>query len=237
MEYKLNLNERNHIMPNRQKKIRLLASDIAFASKLNNSGLTYYDILSELNKITKYDDVVSYNKSAGNMLWEWIPSIVHSMFGLDVYLNENWETNKNYSYAMIHPVFMDQTAKVRDAILDSNFDIDEEKRIPFSLKLAASIYGGFPWFRSYYRLCNELHMFKNKETIILKIRARHISKSDIIKDLTTFKNEFRKRNGSKVRHQFFSKEEYPGIINVFHTPAHIEFCRFEFFLDREKRSE
>ena len=121
---------------------------------------------------------------------------------------------------MIHP-----TIENPDIIIDYiklNLDISytvEMHQFLFTDILSAKLYGGYPWFLPYHRLCTEIGCYE-KKSIYLTIETTN--NIDLYEKIEKIKTRFRDENP-----QFQIKKAYPeyelnGVINPFHSPNPLE---------------
>jgi hypothetical protein len=206
----------------------VLQSDIKYASDICHLGLTMEEISNELKKIVSLEEALLYAYNPENLLWRWLPAIIYDRFELEVYLDKKWAVfGCQHSYVLIHPVFQKQSMNIHDACL-TEFNITDEIAVPYTPKLAAYCYGGFPWFRSYYKLCQEHDSFE-KNTTIYKVKSKKNDNQDVVTALNKFKNLYRDSFSKEISKKY-PEEKYPGIIHSFHSPVHIELAIFDTFL-------
>ena len=171
-------------------------------------------LLTELDKINTYQDIenISYNDE----LYDWKSSLVYNLCGFKEYDECSLNMPNSSSYILFAPGQFHKEY-IKHIFLSDLYTL-EKFNIFFSRKLVAHIYGGFPWFESYVKFCTELDII-DKKTICYRITKK--DGSDVLRELIEYKNKFRKENMSHILRKEY-ENEFPGIVNPFHTPNPIE---------------
>ena len=205
----------------------MIIEDLCYALKC--AGIEHFlgDVENEYNKLQTFTDILTYDACSDNLLWNWLPAIVYERFGLDFYLSNFCKISTDECYVMLHPYFYDKKEILRCALQKLNIKVSENTLF-FSLPNVSKIYGGFPWFHSYIKLCNEVKCF-DKTTIVFHVYSPKGKSVDMIDMIRKWKNEYRDLLAPRIKKTFVG-ESFPGIINTFHSPTYIEQKRFSLLL-------
>jgi hypothetical protein len=201
-----------YIEDNKEAAFRFIKYALEFGRIAYNES----QLLLKINEINTYQDIlnISYNEE----LYDWKASLVYNLFDFDIYRNCSLNKQSHSTYILFFPTTMQQWPEYIKSILSSDIYTTETFDLSFSRKLIAYIYGGFPWFESCVKFIDELGII-GKKTIC--VRAAKKDGSDILTELIDFKNRFRKENTHCILKKEYNNE-FPGIINPFHTPNPIE---------------
>lgn len=207
----------------------MIIENLDFA--LSCAGIMHksHEIEKEYDKIQTIDDVIACDKLMNNLLWNWLPAIVYEKFGLDFYLSNFCNVPTDQCYIMLHPYYATQKDRLREAIKSVGTEIFET-RLCFSLSNAAKIYGGFPWFGPYVKLCRELNCFDKIASVFCVRSSNGAMSADMIERVRRWKNECRDAFAPAIKKNY-AGEQFPGIINAFHSPTYIEYKRFAVLLN------
>jgi len=205
----------------------MLINNLNFALQCAGISHTTSVIENECDKIRTIDDVLAYNQKSNHFLWNWLPAIVYEKFGLDIYLNNIFGTPTKKCYVMLHPAFINFKELLLKELQKLDVEI-VEKQLKFSLSNISKVYGGFPWFRSYVMLCNDLNCFE-KVTTVFQVEYFSNNSIDVIDMIRKWKNKYRDSLAPRIK-KSYENEEFPGIVNAFHSPTYIEMERFSLLL-------
>ncbi len=193
------------------KEVRLIDS---VQSDLKEK-IPYKILETMINNIKNKNDLEKIVNNEKHLLWNWCPSIAYNRFGLEYYTNIKPNKINNHTFVMINPKFISIKEELVEE-LEKNFDVVSIQNFKFTRGIIAKIYGGFPWYESYYRLCESLDLFEKDGVIII---IKNIS--DTINNLNNFKERERENYGPSIVKTFVDLE-FNGILKPFHTPNHIE---------------
>lgn len=193
---------------------KLFVESVLLALEMMGTNDYSAEILEKMEKINTYDDIKDIKE--GDFLFEWRPALVFEKCGYEKYRNCDLNKESKQTYIIFRPgIEIDKL--ILENIRKENKCFIEEFRYIFTKRLIARIYGGFPWFRSYCRICDELELW-NKESIAYRITSEQYCINYIVE----LKNKYRTTYKDKTIKRDYSDEYYPGIIHTFHTPNCIE---------------
>ena len=124
---------------------------------------------------------------------------------------------KGYSLLLVNPKFTSYVDRLGAELSKSCFEtvvVEAEFKSSFTSKL----YGGFPWYKSYYQLCAELGLF-GRSCFVIYVRNNDTSYT--VTELLKFKDTHRMNNKENIE-KIYPDLPYPGKLRPFHTPNNIE---------------
>lgn len=176
------------------------------------------DISRYLTNIHSMEDVIAISKEPQHILFHWLPAITYSLFGFQVYESCPLNLDSPHTFLLYHPHMKEPFDFI--ATLEKNYPFKLTiHEIVYTKQLIALIYGGFPWFDSFFAACDH-YQFWNRKTKVYEIESQ--DGSDCISTLCDLKNKYRDENTHLILRQSFPDFDFPGIINPFHSPNKIE---------------
>lgn len=192
-----------------------------YALELMKMQSAFPSLKEQIEKMKSYEDIKRVNELPGHILYPWVPVLVFQLFGYDMYQNCDLNQESNVTYILFRP-----NVKTDFSVIDTiktEFDCRVKKyAYRFTPDLIARLYGGFPWFQSYCKVCDQLALW-NKVGNAYKIESSHAE--GCVRKIVAIKNEYREIHPQETVHIEFSGEEYNGIIHSFHCPNCIENSR------------
>lgn len=174
-----------------------------------------------IGNIKAYEDIKTINESSEHILYPWVPVLVFQLFGYDMYQNCDLNQEATVTYIMFRPNIKTDFSAINT--IKAELDCRVKKyAYQFTPDLIARLYGGFPWFQSYCKICNQLALW-NEVGTAYKIESNHAE--GIVRKLVAFKNKYREIHSEETVQIEFPDEEYDGIIHSFHCPNCIENSR------------
>lgn len=168
-------------------------------------------------RLATVDDLLEVERDETHPLWWFLPPILYDVFGaVDSPHGVTQEPLASQSVAVVTPPFNHIADRLQADLAATGLVVARRLRT-FSGRLAALLYGGFPWFEPYMRVC-EAHNILRRECTVLSVTSGSV---DVVQALLDFKKRRRDSLGVSVRMDF-PDLGYPGLIRPFHTPTRIE---------------
>lgn len=170
-----------------------------------------------LNNLTSTDQLVAVDRDERHPLWWFLPPVLYDLF--DEKLEFDWLRQHEIttqSVVVVSPPFVSVTEQLQGEIGTLGFTVEESTR-PFTKRFVGLLYGGYPWFESYLRIC-EAHALFGRDCRVLSVSS---SSGDVPRTLEVFKKRRRNSFGQSLQ-LAFDDLPYPGVIRPFHCPARIE---------------
>lgn len=196
---------------------KVFYKSLEYALGLKGDKTQFDSIRSRIDKIVDYEEIKKISKNPEDELFVWLPAIVFNMFGYDMYRNCDLNIEDNTTYVLFRPN-SSYDFSVIDTISEMNMNVLRYK-YKFTSRLVASLYGGFPWFHSYYQTCVELKIL-NEIGYAYKISSK--DGRGCVKKIVEMKNRYRCLHPENTITLPLENEEYDGIIHSFHSPNCIE---------------
>jgi hypothetical protein len=193
---------------------------ILFAQQDLDEQIEKKDLQTLIFQIDSINKVFEIDEDPNNSLWRWIPAIVFNKFGFECYQKIKPKNYEKSSIVMLNPCNVNALNDLTTALNEEGFKFSIDK-FTFLCSTMAQVYGGFPWYESYKRLCQELDIYGKTGYLFTIEEDENI---DIIECLRVFKNENRYKFGNEIKREY-DLLDYPGILNCFHTPNYIENSR------------
>lgn len=189
---------------------------LGYAFKLRKEENYFESVTQKIRKISGYDEIKELWEQRDEMMFHWIPTIIFNCLGYEKYKTCDLNIESSRTFIMCRPNESYDCTIINGLKRDYNI---EEFTYHFSPWLVASLYGGYPWFKAYYRICDEYHLL-NKEGQGWFVTS---SKGEnCVKKIVEMKNTFRDEHPEQTLIQTFEGEKYKGVLHPFHTPNCIE---------------
>ena len=190
---------------------------LELAFQLCNKSSCFCEAIKRINSIESYDYIKGIYSNSKDMLYQWVPTIVFNLFGYETYQNCDLNIDANSSFIIFRP-----NKKYDFSVLQMIKDtmLVDEYKYKFSPRLIGTLYGGFPWFLSYYRICKDLGII-DSTGFAFRITSKNKSELIVMK-LFYIKNEYREMHSEQTVKIQYDKWKYNGVIHAFHTPNCIE---------------
>ena len=199
-----------------EDKIKRIAQYLAFAESLisNDHDFSfYYHQLSKIESIEQIESNSFLAKYRIPILWN---------LGFETLLekeNNSFVFNETALMLLPNYLFLDNELDNELSAYCAKHDLIFNKyQYKFTPELCSILYGGYPWFFDYYKLCEE-NKSLNKESYIYLIKGDGSKNCPNL--IIDFKNLFRKKHSS-VRIQKPLGNGYKVKINIIHSPLPIE---------------
>lgn len=190
---------------------------LKYAFELRGEMDKFDSVRKRIDTISDYEEIKQIHNDKQDELFQWIPTIVFNLFGYEAYRNCDLNVDNDKTIILFRP------NQIYDfSIIEEFHDIGLETykyEYRFTPWLVASIYGGFPWFNSYYKLCEKLDLL-NKCSYMWTIKS--INGEKCIRKVVEMKNEFRKKHPEQTFELLLPDNKFNGVIHSFHTPNCIE---------------
>lgn len=177
----------------------------------------YRELLAELVTL---DQLKAVERNPDDRLWWFLPPILYDLF--DEKLEFDWlnlDSVRARSIVVVSPPFVSVTDQLRGELGDLGITTDQSERV-FSRRFVGLLYGGYPWFESYLRICDAKGLCGEK-CVVLSVTSEDI---DVPRTLEVFKKRRRNSYGQPLQ-MAFDDLPYPGVVRPFHAPARIETTR------------
>jgi hypothetical protein len=176
-----------------------------------------------LDAIKYKTEIVKINNDKSHPLWWFIPAILYSLF--DQAIDFDWlESDRmiKQSIVLVPPPFTGIESQLYDDISSLGMTVSTSTHL-FTQRMIGLLYGGFPWFSSFWRICEARHIL-NRECVVLSIEAKEL---DVPGALELFKRRRRNLYGKSLQ---LACEDlaYPGVVRPFHSPSRIETTRHRY---------
>jgi len=176
-----------------------------------------------LEVIKSRNDIIAINENRNHPLWWFLPAILYSLY--DQAIDFDWlekDCRIRESVIVIPPPFVALENQLSADI--SSLGMKVSRRVhSFTLRMVGLLYGGFPWFESFWRIC-EAKQLLSKECLILSVEAEDL---DVPTALELFKR--RRRNSYGHSLQLACEDlAYPGVVRPFHSPSRMETTRHRY---------
>lgn len=177
----------------------------------------YRHYLGELNTIAALNAV---ENDRSHPLWWFLPPILYDLF--DEKTKFNWlvqEDTSSLSLMVVPPPFIEVVDQLREETKAIEIHTELSTR-SYSRPFVGLLYGGYPWFESYFRIADKKGFF-GLECVVLRASSETC---DVPNSLERFKKRRRNSLGQSLQ-MAFDDLPYPGVLRPFHAPARIETCR------------
>jgi hypothetical protein len=175
---------------------------------------------TSLEAIVSKNDLITIYKDKDHSLWWFIPAILYSLY--DQSIDFDWLEKDEIitkSMILIPPPFVAIEKRLATDISSLGLRVSHSRH-SFTLRLIGLLYGGFPWFESYWRVCAAKKLL-DQECVVLSVEADNADAPTI---LELFKR--RHRNSYGLSLQLACDDlAYPGVVRPFHSPSRIETTR------------
>jgi hypothetical protein len=174
-----------------------------------------------IEAITDERQLLTADSDPGHPLWWFLPPVSVALFGDDnAFELLAKDSCPASSVVFVPPPFVSQTHRISRDLSATGLSVVSTAHGRFLPTLAGLLYGGYPWFEVYFRVCSDLGVFGERFAAIFVTHAD----GDAVRALRMFKDDRRSRYGKPlVRH--YEDLGANGIIRDFHTPAHMENIR------------
>jgi hypothetical protein len=180
------------------------------------------DLLTEsyrnhLGGLTSTTQLIEVNRDDRHPLWWFLPPILYDLFDEDQ--DYDWlsrEEPTTRSVIVVPPPFVSIGDQLRREVEALGLTVEGFAR-SFTPRLVGLLYGGYPWFESYSRICDTRGVFA-KECVVLRVFSED---RDVPRTLDVFKKRRRNSFGQPLQ-MAFDDLPYAGLIRAFHVPARIE---------------
>lgn len=175
---------------------------------------------NEVSLLQNINDIDSIANNQNSPLWWFIAPVAYNLFGKSALLRQS--ANYNHTVAVIPPIFKhDEALIVKE--LEKLGCKTSSRSIVYSRLFVGLLYGGYPWYTSFCRACDELSVF-DQSAIIIDIDLPTGNKAISVEEINVQKEHIRDLlSAPKIVE--FKNEEYPGLIRPFHMPEPIEVIR------------
>lgn len=167
------------------------------------------------------DQLVSANRDVNHPLWWFLPPIIYDLFdeklGTDLLELEDLESR---SIVVVTPPFLSITQQLAEELSDVSVEVTGEAPRAFSQRLIGLLYGGYPWFEAYLRICKARGLC-DEQCNVLYVES---TEGDLSRALEIFKKRRRHHFGQPLQ-MAFDDLPYPGLVRPFHAPSRIETTR------------
>jgi hypothetical protein len=168
-------------------------------------------------RLATVEDLLGIERDEKHPLWWFLSPILYDVFGAaDGPHGVAQEPPTGQSVAVVTPPFNHVADRLQADLATSGLTVARRPRA-FSARLAALLYGGFPWFEPYMRVC-EAENLVGRECTVLSVTSGSV---DVVQALLDYKKSRRDSYGVPVQMEF-ADLKFPGLIRPFHTPARIE---------------
>jgi hypothetical protein len=168
-------------------------------------------------QLTTVENLLDVERDEQHPLWWFLPPILYDVFGTVDRLNgPTKERLAAQSVVVVPPPFNHVADRIQAELSATGLVVARRDRA-FSGRLAALLYGGFPWFEPYMRVCEAQDVVDRKCTVLFVTSGS----VDVVQALLDFKKCRRDSFGVPMQTDF-PELGYPGLIRPFHTPARIE---------------
>jgi hypothetical protein len=166
------------------------------------------------------DDLYDVDSNGEHPLWWFIGPLALDLFGEDHPFERAVRARHHRnSLVMVPPAFAKVTKQILRDLSRLDFRVQHEQR-KFTKQYVSLIYGGYPWFESYLRVCDARRQFgATCHLIYVQTDSR-----DAVAALKEYKTRRRGDLGDSIR-VACPDLEHPGLMRAFHTPSHIENIR------------
>lgn len=174
-----------------------------------------YQIL--LNNLTNINKLLEVNHDESHGLWWFLTPILYDLFNGQ--LEFNWLKNADIikmSVVVIPPPFISIVEQLQQELKSLGMTSSLSTR-PFSRRFIGLLYGGFPWFESYLRICDASKL-NDQQCTVLQVSSKTC---DVPCTLDVFKKRRRNSFGQPLQ-MVFTDLPYWGVIRPFHVPARNE---------------
>lgn len=188
-----------------------------YALDLKGESCSFQRLKNRINSIQSYEEIKLISKCPNDELYVWIPMLVFNLFGYEMYKECDLNIDEQSTYILFRPNEK-KDFSIIDDIRKMKFSTKKYK-YRFTHSLVASIYGGFPWFKSYCKACDRLEIW-NKEGYVYSVFTNN--SEGCIKKLVELKNNYRIRHPENTVRIKLENEMFDGVIHSFHSPNCIE---------------
>ena len=187
------------------------------ALKLKGEENKIQEIKNRIDNIQGYLEIKRIAEDPSDELFVWSPSFIYNLFGYEKYRNCDLNIDSSNTYVLFRPNEEINLSVIEE--IKKNHMKTQEYKYKFTPSLIASLYGGFPWFSSYYKICKELGIV-NKEGYTFRITSD--DGSNCVSKLVDIKNAYREHHPEETVKILFKDKKYDGVIHSFHSPNCIE---------------
>lgn len=176
--------------------------------------LAYRELLTGLHSI---DQLIAIDRDQRHPLWWFLPPVLYDLF--DEKLEFDWLKQHEIttqSVVVVAPPFLSAVEQLHREVTALGLAVAEFTR-SFTRRFVGLLYGGYPWFESYLRICEANALF-GRDCLILRVAS---DTCDVPRTLEVFKKRRRNSFGQSLQ-LAFDDLPYPGVIRPFHAPARIE---------------
>jgi hypothetical protein len=173
-----------------------------------------------LTALVTLDELKAVERNPNDPLWWFLPPILYDLF--DEKLEFDWldlDRVRARSIVVVSPPFVSVTDQLRGELGDLGIASAPSKRL-FSRRFVGLLYGGYPWFEAYLRICDARGIC-GEECVVLSVTSEDV---DVPSTLEVFKKRRRNAYGQPLQ-MAFDDLPYPGVVRPFHAPARIETTR------------
>ena len=167
--------------------------------------------------LTSTERLIEVDRDERHPLWWFLPPILYDLFDEKMefdWLKQNESTTQ--SVVVVSPPFVSVVEQLQRELAALALTVVRSTR-SFTRRFVGLLYGGYPWFESYIRICEANDLF-GRECVILRVAS---DTCDVPRTLEVFKK--RRRNSFGQSLQLACDDlPYPGVIRPFHAPARIE---------------
>ena len=167
--------------------------------------------------LTSTDLLIDVDCDVHHPLWWFLPPVLYDLF--DEKLEFDWLKQNEpitESVVVVSPPFVSVAEQLQHELAALGLTVVRSFR-SFTRRFVGLLYGGYPWFESYIRICDANDLFDRK-CVVLGIAS---DACDVPRTLEVFKKRRRNSFGQSLQMAFHDLP-YPGVIRPFHAPARIE---------------
>lgn len=176
--------------------------------------LAYRELLTGIHST---EQLIGIDRDQRHPLWWFLPPVLYDLF--DEKLEFDWLKQHEIttqSVVVVSPPFLSVAEQLRRELTDLGLTVAECTR-SFTRRFVGLLYGGYPWFESYVRICEANALFDQK-CLVFRLAS---DTCDVPRTLEIFKKRRRNSFGQSLQ-LAFDDLPYPGVIRPFHAPARIE---------------
>lgn len=163
------------------------------------------------------EQLIEIDRDELHPIWWFLPPVLYDLF--DEKLEFDWLKQHDIttqSIVVVSPPFLSVTEQLHQELAALGLSVEECPRL-FTRRFVGLLYGGYPWFESYLRICEANALF-GLDCIVLRVAS---TACDVPRTLEIFKKRRRNSFGQSLQ-MAFNDLPYPGVIRPFHAPARIE---------------